>query len=308
LSPLGNFAFIARDGPRLRDSRRVRSFNLVTDIVKRRSSAQAVLSRREALRRLGAGTLLTLGLWPGAAQTEKESAAFRFLVVNDAHYMSPECGAWLEKVVRQMNGHEGVEFCLFAGDLVEKGLEADLGTVREILRTLKVPVHVVVGNHDYLTQTDRSAFEKLFPGQLNYSFEHQGWQCVGLDTSEGLLYQNTTIPQATFQWLDEHLPKLDKQRPTMVFTHFPLGEGVRYRPKNAEALLERFLPFNLQAVFCGHFHAFTERRISKTTLTTNRCCALKRGNHDGTKEKGYFLCAAKNGKISREFVEVKTGV
>jgi hypothetical protein len=42
-------------------------------------------------------------------------------------------------------------------------------------------------------------------------------------------------------------------------------------------------------------------------LTTNRCCAISRDNHDGTKEKGYFLCTASAGSIQREFVEVKTG-
>ena len=41
-------------------------------------------------------------------------------------------------------------------------------------------------------------------------------------------------------------------------------------------------------------------------FTTNRCCALKRGNHDGTKEKGYFVCTADQAGISREFVEYKT--
>ena len=36
-----------------------------------------------------------------------------------------------------------------------------------------------------------------------------------------------------------------------------------------------------------------------------KCCAISRANHDGTKEKGYFLCTASAGGIQREFVEVK---
>ena len=40
-------------------------------------------------------------------------------------------------------------------------------------------------------------------------------------------------------------------------------------------------------------------------ITTNRCCALKRFNHDGTKEKGYFVCDVVNGQINRRFVEYK---
>jgi hypothetical protein len=49
----------------------------------------------------------------------------------------------------------------------------------------------------------------------------------------------------------------------------------------------------------------TQRTFGKTTLTTNRCCSFRRANHDGTKEKGFFLCRAKDGKIERKFVEVK---
>jgi hypothetical protein len=67
------------------------------------------------------------------------------------------------------------------------------------------------------------------------------------------------------------------------------------------------LPFNLVAVFNGHFHGFTQHELGRTVLTTNRCCAISRGNHDGTNEKGYFLCAASQGRITREFVEVKPG-
>ena len=82
-----------------------------------------------------------------------------------------------------------------------------------------------------------------------------------------------------------------------------MGEGVKYRPGNADALLERFLEFNLQAVFCGHYHSFTERFAKAVAVTTNKCCSLKRGNHDGTKEKGYFVCDVRDGKLARRFVE-----
>jgi predicted MPP superfamily phosphohydrolase len=295
-----------------------------------------ILSRREALQRLSAGSLLALGLWPGAlrAADKDNSGTFRFLVINDTHYMSSECGAWLEAVVRQMKTHEDVEFCLLAGDLVDRGKRDDLAAMRDIFGALPVPTYVVIGNHDYRTENtsiarstqgtllspsddrreaappsrraDRSAYEKLFPHRLNYWFRHRGWQFVGLDTSEGSLFENTRIQAPTLQWVDDNLRRLDKTQPTVIFTHFPLGPTVRYRPLNAEDLLERFKAYNLQAVFCGHFHGFTERQRGDTILTTNRCCALKRDNHDGTKEKGYFLCTARDGQISRSFVEFKS--
>ena len=266
----------------------------------------ARITRRDAVRHLSAGSLLALGLWPGCVHApHAQSGSFQFLVINDTHCMSPECGVWLEAVVRQMKTHEKAEFCLFAGDLTEYGRREHFAAVRDILATLGVPTLVVIGNHDYLAQDDCSAYKAFFPNRFNYMFKHRGWQFIGLDTSEGLRYEGTNIQSTTFKWLDEHLPKLDKRRSTAIFTHFPLGPNVTYRPKNADDLLDRFRPFNLQAVFSGHFHGFTERTIGDVTLTTNRCCALKRGNHDKTREKGYFLCTASEGRISRTFVEHK---
>jgi len=272
-------------------------------------STKSALTRREWLG-LSAGALLSLGLWPGCARfaNNGRGGSFRFVVVNDAHYQSDKCGAWFERVAASIKSHDPKpEFCLMVGDLAEHGTTNELGAMRDALRSFGAPYHAVIGNHDYLNPIDRRPYEELFPRSINYHFVHCGWQFIGLDSSEGISFRNTRIQPATFQWLDETLPKLDRARPTVVFTHFPLGDGVPMRPMNADDLLTQLLDFNLVAVYSGHFHGFTERLWRRTVLTTNQCCAISRGNHDGTKGKGYFLCAASPGGIRREFVEIKTG-
>ncbi len=288
-------------------------------------------TRREALRHLSAGTLLTLGLWPGALRAEGADAggSFRFLQVNDTHCLTLECGEYLTGVVRQMKT-EGADFCLLAGDLTDKGDRRCMETVKAAFAGLNGPMYPVIGNHDHRTPTDCAAYTDAFPHRLNYRFEHAGWQFVALDTTEGQRSEKTTVQPATLRWLDDTLPQLDKKKPTVLFTHFPLGSGtapsasapdsltglmqnlstaivtVKYRPLNADELLERFREFNLRAAFSGHYHAFTECRRGPTVFTTDRCCALKRANHDGSKEKGYFVCDARDGNIQRRFVEFKT--
>jgi 3',5'-cyclic AMP phosphodiesterase CpdA len=267
------------------------------------------LSRRELLN-LSAGTLLSAGLWPGVLQAEGagDPSAFYFVVVNDVHYLNQRCGKWFEGIVRRMRNHrEKIEFCLLAGDLTEHGKPEQMAPMRDLLAGLGKPTYVVVGNHDYRTADDRKIYEELFPERINYRFDYEGWQFLALDTTDGQRVYGTSVKPHTLHWLDETLPKLDKKRPTVVFTHFPLGPHVITRPENAGQLLARFKEYNLQAVFCGHYHGFTERQVQKTTLTTNRCCSLWHPNHDGTKEKGYFICHAKDGTIQRTFVEVKTG-
>ncbi len=262
-------------------------------------------TRREALEKLTPTVLLSLGLWPGSLHAAPRGGSFRFIVVNDLHYMSHECGQWLEKMVACMKTHAGVDLCIVAGDMTEQGKPEHHAAVRDILRSLNMPIHVVIGNHDYVAGTgERVAFDAVFPKSLNYDFRHEGWQFIALDTSDGLKYENTSIQPHTLAWVDERVRKLDKTRPTIIFTHFPMGPGVKYRPLNADALLEPFKPLNLQAIFCEHYHAFTENKFQNSIVTTNRCCALKRGNHDGTKEKGYFLCEARDGKVTREFVQL----
>jgi 3',5'-cyclic AMP phosphodiesterase CpdA len=260
--------------------------------------------------RLSASGLLALGLWPGCARWRDHGSggAFSFVVLNDAHFQSVQCRPWFERMSASIRSHRPrPEFCLMVGDLTEHGTEAELGPMKEILRSLGMKFHAVIGNHDHLSDTDRSAWEALFPRSLNYSFRHRGWQFVGLDSTEGTKWEKTRISQETLRWTEEHCRRLDATAPTVLFTHFPLADQVRMRPANADELLEKFKPFNLVAVFNGHFHGFTEHKSGQTTLTTNRCCAISRGNHDGTKEKGYFLCTANQGRISREFVEVKPG-
>lgn len=265
------------------------------------------LSRREMLS-LSAGTLLATGWWPGALRAEGTGNAgnFHFVAVNDVHYLNERCGPWVERVIRQIKGHaEPIEFCLLAGDLTDHGKAEQMRPMHDLLKTLGRPVYVVIGNHDHQAADERRAYEQFFPERSNYWFEHKGWQFLGLDTTEGQLAYGTNVPPVTLHWLDETLPKLNKKRPTVVFTHFPLGPHVITRPENADDLLTRFKEHNLQAVFCGHYHALTERQLGKVTLTTNRCCSFSRRNHDESKEKGYFLCHAKDGTIQRTFIEVK---
>lgn len=268
-----------------------------------------MLTRRELLRR-SPSALLAAGLWPGSLGAgDSETKPFSFLVVNDLHSLDKKCQPWFEKVAKQMAGHdEKPAFLAIAGDLADDGKPDQETAVKDIFASLKIPVYMVPGNHDYTAkEQSRKAYDDLYPDRLNYAFDHGGWQFVALDTTEGTKYQNTTISVDTLKWLDDKLPKLDKKKPLVIVTHFPLGEGVRMRPKNADELLKRFTDFNLRAVYSGHYHAFTEKKAGDAILTTNKCCAFARGNHDGTKEKGYFLVTAKEGKLERGYVEVKTG-
>ena len=271
-----------------------------------KSHSEGALSRREMLR-ASAGSLLALGLWPGAlrAADAGHGEDFSFIAVNDTHYVDEKCGAWLQTAIARMKACSPTpELCLMSGDYAEHGTVAEHAGARDVFKSLGIPTYGVIGNHDWQTNGDRKAYEEIFPKQINYQFDHRGWQFMALDTTEGLKAGGVKISADTLRWVDENLPKFDKKKPLVLVSHFQLGPGINNRPLNTDALLERFKDYNLRAVFCGHFHGFTESKLGEAVFTTDKCCSLKAKNHDRTTEKGFFFCQIKNGAIQRTFVEV----
>ncbi|MCX8155010.1 MAG: metallophosphoesterase [Verrucomicrobiae bacterium] len=262
-------------------------------------------SRRKALRCLSVGGLLAARFWPASAVARETEApgTFTFAVLNDLHYLSPDCGKFLRGALAQVGAHRP-ELCLVLGDLVETGRREDLAAVRRLLDESRLRYYTVIGNHDYTPADSPRYYKYFFPRRWNYTFTFKGWQFLGLDTSEGLKYENTRISTETLRWVEHTVPRLSPTAPTIVFTHFPLGPGVRYRPLNADELLDKLAGLNLKAVFCGHFHGYTRKAVLQTVAYTNRCCALKRNNHDRSREKGFFICEAAAGEVQVRFVEV----
>ncbi len=262
-----------------------------------------MLTRRSVLQ-ASISSLLATGYWPGTlAAGDVTSMNFRFVVMNDLHYHDRNCTPWFSKMIDKIKTLEP-SMILILGDLVEHGTSLQHGEIHDILKTLPVPYHVVVGNHDYASDTDRKSFEQFHPNRINYSFDHGDWQFLGLDTTEGPKSRNVKVPADTINWLDKELPRLDKQKPTILFTHFPLSFGVPFILKDAKPILERLKPFNLQAVYSGHWHGYTELKSAKIVLTTSKCCSFRRENHDKTPEKGFFVCDAKDGQLTRQFVRL----
>ena len=121
--------------------------------------------------RLGAGTWFSLDLWPGRlrASDSKDAENFTFLAVNDLHFADEkECGLWFEKAVLAMKkSAPRAEFCLLCGDIADKGEARQHSGVRTAFAELDLPVHATIGNHDYLTRTDRRSYEEAFKNQIN---------------------------------------------------------------------------------------------------------------------------------------------
>lgn len=262
-------------------------------------------TRRAALGKLAA--LLAAGLWPGALRAAAESVVageFVFVAANDFHHFEPACDVWFEALFKQIGATPGLEFCLGLGDLAHRGERASFEAMRRLSALAGVPFHTVAGNHDCDVSKDTTLYAEVFPGRLNYTFVHRGWQFVAVDSTASTAYKDTRVTAESLAWLDAELAKLDRRAPTVLFTHFPLTTAAKYSVANAEDVLARFIDFNLRQVFTGHYHAKTRGKWRGVDLVTNVCCSRAAGNHDGSTEKGYWRCRARpSGEIEREFVE-----
>lgn len=259
------------------------------------------ISRRDALRLLPVGAA---AWWSASARVTAQTGTFRFIVVNDLHHATAECDPFFKSLVAHMASQGDVDFCLMVGDIADTGRPESFAAVRSAFAALKVPLYAVPGNHDNDVEKSTRLYAQAFPGQLNYTFTHKEWQFVGLDSTEAEKFENTRISNETLMWLDKTVPTLNRMRPTIVFTHFPLASGVNLVPLNALDVLKRLSPLSVRAAFSGHFHARVERWFGDSKLVTNACCSRMRDNHDGTLEEGYLVCTAgADGRLTSQFVE-----
>jgi 3',5'-cyclic AMP phosphodiesterase CpdA len=270
------------------------------------------ISRRQAFA-VGARTILASSL-PGALclgglakGAPWRAEQFRFLVVNDLHVMGPSCAAWLGHMARHLRAQlDDVDFCLALGDLAHDGTPEQLLLARRALDGFGMPVYTVIGNHDHMHPNGRKTYEQLFPRRINYHFDHKGWQFVGLDSTLGPMWERPfPVQPHSMHWLETTLPQLDRSKPTVLFTHFPLGPGVSCQSTNAREVLGLFSGHNLTNAFSGHVHRRTQRRLEGVLLTTNHCFSFREPNHDGIEEKAYLVCRANaDGTIDQHLVEV----
>jgi hypothetical protein len=197
------------------------------------------------------------------------------------------------------------------------GTREELLAAREILGGLRVPYYVVPGNHDGPPERPLGmgaeglrAYEALFPGRRNYTFTHRGWQFLALDTTNGSGWHELPILEETMAFARGAAATLDREAPTILFTHMPLDPTVRFSSSQGYALLRELLPLNLRIVFSGHYHGLTENQAPPPSpghlkLLTNRGISRAREIHDGSGRRGYFACRANGDEtVSYAYVDV----
>ena len=224
---------------------------------------------------------------PGDAGPE---IAFRFAYVSDTHLyargMDHRFAKAALKAVEDVNALDPQpDFVLFGGDLAQLGRPDELALGEQILKELRPPLRMMVGEHDwYLDLGER--WRELF-GADHYSFDHKGvhfvvlnsvvekdfWTAKNYTPEERMaivagLDDNRQSPfevgEAQRAWLRADLKKVKRSTPVVVFSHSPLYKLYKawnFWTDDAEQVQALLKPFKTVSVIHGHTHQLLTNRI-----------------------------------------------
>jgi outer membrane protein assembly factor BamB/predicted phosphodiesterase len=193
---------------------------------------------------------LLLGLLPLLALAD--TAAFRFAWLSDTHVGSSTAERDLRAAVSDINSLTGLSFVVLSGDVTEYGSREQLRLAKELLDGLKIPCHVLPGNHDTKwSESGATDFGRIW-GDDRFVFECSGYRFIGMHQGPVMKMGDGHWAPQDVRWLEETLKKLpDPNQPIIFVTHYPVDEGIA----NWFVVLDLLKKYNTQVILCGHGHA-----------------------------------------------------
>ena len=215
---------------------------------------------------------------------------FRIAYISDAHLYEQKVNErFVRSLLRAVDDVNKLDpqpdFVLFGGDLAQLGAKGELDLGAQILKNVKAPVHMMVGEHDWFLDMGEH-WQQLF-GKPIYSFDHKGVHFVVLNSInekdfwterkltpeqrmhvvaglDNAIQGRFMVGEEQRKWLDDDLGKVAADTPVIVFSHSPLYKY--YEPWNfwtddadeVQAILKKR---NHVTVIHGHTHQLLTNRI-----------------------------------------------
>jgi predicted MPP superfamily phosphohydrolase len=264
------------------------------------------LDRRAFLRVAGvsAGIAAGMGLVTPAsfqlvqvaeAQGSSDKPRFSFAYISDTHLYEQKLNdRFVRAILKAVDDVNALDpqpdFVLFGGDLAQLGQAEELKLGAQILKSVKAPLKMMVGEHDWFLDMGEK-WKEMF-GAPNYSFEHKGvhfvvlmsvnekdfWTERGLSPMERMkivagldngIQSRFEVGAEQRTWLQQDLAKVDKKTPVIVFSHSPLYKY--YKPWNfwtddADEIQALLKPFDKVTVIHGHTHQLLTNHIGNMSF------------------------------------------
>lgn len=176
---------------------------------------------------------------------------FSFAWLSDTHIGSTTAAEDLRTSVGDINSMTGLAFVVVSGDVTEYGSREQLRAAREILADLKIPSHVIPGNHDTKwSESGATDFGRIW-GDDRFYFERGGIVFIGMHQGPLMRMGDGHWAPEDVRWLARTLSRIGTKKPLIFITHYPIDNSIA----NWWVVLDMLKQHNTQAVLCGHGHA-----------------------------------------------------
>lgn len=225
-----------------------------------------------------------------AKAEEAGSHGFTFAYVSDTHlYTRKVNDRFIRSALKAVEDVNALDpqpdFVLFGGDLAQLGHPDELALGAQILKEVKAPLKMMVGEHDWFLDMGEQ-WRGLF-GAPQYSFDHKGvhfvtlmsvqekdfWSARGMTPAERMqtvagldngVQSRFEVGSAGREWLKNDLAAIDPKTPIVVFSHSPLYKYYRnwnFWTDDAEEVQAILAKFDTVTVIHGHTHQLLLNRI-----------------------------------------------
>lgn len=230
-----------------------------------------------------------------AAEQPADAPKFMFAYISDTHlYTRALNDRFVRAIIKAVDDVNALnpqpDFVLFGGDLAQLGKKEELELGAQILKSVKAPVKMMVGEHDWFLDMG-DVWKGLF-GPPMYSFDHKGVHFVtlmsveekdfwterkmtpaermqtvaGLDNS---LQSRFEVGPKGREWLKNDLAKIDAKTPVIVFSHSPLYKyyyNWNFWTDDADEVQQILSKFQNVSVIHGHTHQLLSNRIGNISF------------------------------------------
>jgi 3',5'-cyclic-AMP phosphodiesterase len=224
------------------------------------------------------------------AAAQGVNPGFKFAYISDSHlYTRKVNDRFVRSVLKAVDDVNALDpqpdFVLFGGDLAQLGRKDELDLGAQILKTVKAPIKIMVGEHDWFFDMGEH-WQSLF-GAPQYSFDHKGvhfvtlmsvqekdfWTPLGMNAEERMhtvagldngLQSRFEVGEQGREWLKNDLAKIHISTPIIVFSHSPLYKYYRnwnFWTDDAEQVQAILSRFERVTVIHGHTHQMLVNRI-----------------------------------------------
>jgi len=221
---------------------------------------------------------------------EASMPSFQFAYISDSHLYEKKINdrfvrALLRSVEDVNSLNPQPDFVFYGGDLAQLGQPRELDLGAQILKNLKAPLKIMVGEHDwYLDMGEK--WRDLFGNPVT-SWDHKGvhfvilnsviekdfWTARGMTPMQRMMtvagldngvQSPFTVGESQREWLRKDLAKYEEDTPIIVFSHSPLYKLYKkwnFWTDDAEQVQAILNRFKQVVVIHGHTHQLLTNRI-----------------------------------------------